>query len=86
MSTAFALSVWFTNGLQIGFYRFPLRRRERGQQLRPAADEAIPDVEDGIDLRLQHGQRPTQGAHVVVTKEHGLLHRLELVQRDGRAL
>src|SRR5690606_8941770 len=50
---------------------------ERRQQVRRRAHEAIPDVEDALDARLDDRQRLAQRVDVVLAEERARLHALE---------
>ena len=60
-------------------------RGEGGQQVRMEPDEAVPDVEDRLDLVLQDAERRPQRPDVVLAEEDALLQLLELGQRHRRA-
>jgi len=56
-----------------------LRIAEIGEEVRRAADEPVPDVENGFDLILDDAVRLAQRGDVFVSEEQGCLECREIV-------
>ena len=53
--------------------------------MRVGADEAVPDVEDGLDLRSEQVSGTAQRGEVILAQQQGRLQQLQLIEADGRA-
>ncbi|MEZ4247890.1 MAG: hypothetical protein R3B99_06595 [Polyangiales bacterium] len=65
----------------VGLVRGAVGELIEEERLRP--DEAVPDVEDVIDARLEDGLGAAQSRYVVGPEERSLLHPLPVRHRDG---
>src|SRR4029453_8921677 len=73
------------HGRQVGGVGLPVGAGEGGQEVGVGADEAVPDVEDLLDLRGQQVGGAAQGGQVVRAQQQGRLEQLKLLEADRRA-